>query len=417
MPRSGAGEGREWRVGLLVVAALGLLGFGVFLIGEQGNLFTHKNEYVIYFPTVGGLNEGNPVQLNGVEVGTVRSVVLPTDAASQQIKVSIEVNRRYADRIREDSMARIKTLGLLGDKFVEVTSGSPDEAPIPPGGVIPAAPPTNVDKLIASGEDVMDNVVQISADLRDILGRMEEGKGLLGELTTESETGERVTDAVIDTMESVQRVAEEIEEGNGPLSRLIHDQELADSMSGSVARLEGILDKAENGDGLLPALLNDPATRQRFDDTLTSLRSTAGAFEELSRKIQEGDGLLPRLIEDKELGDQVETELRDVLGRIDNLTRKLDEGEGTAGRLINDPSVYEAVQDVIVGVNESRLLRWLIRNRQKKGIEKRYEDARESMDDGADEGDDGDDPGEGDRAEAPPEPGSGSGPAGERERR
>jgi hypothetical protein len=53
---------------------------------------------------------------------------------------------------------------------------------------------------------------------------------------------------------------------------------------------------------------------------------------------------------------------------------KLDEGEGTAGKLINDPSVYEAVQDVIIGVEESRLLRWLIRNRQKKGIETRYEE-------------------------------------------
>ncbi|HUP43485.1 MAG TPA: hypothetical protein VM599_09765, partial [Thermoanaerobaculia bacterium] len=55
---------------------------------------------------------------------------------------------------------------------------------------------------------------------------------------------------------------------------------------------------------------------------------------------------------------------------------KLDQGEGTAGKLISDPSVYEAVQDVIVGVEESRMLRWLIRNRQKKGIEQRYDSAQ-----------------------------------------
>lgn len=390
MPRSDSGSGREWRVGLLVLVAVVLLAAGIFLIGEQGNLFSRKNEYIIYFPTVGGLNEGNPVQLNGVEVGTVRTVVLPTDAASEKIKVTIEVDRRYTERIREDSMARIKTLGLLGDKFVELTSGSPGEELIPPGGVIPAAPPTNVDKLIASGEDVMDNVVQISADLRDILQRMEEGEGLLGELTTESETGSRVTDAVIETMESVQRVATEIEQGDGPLSRLIHDQELAESLTGSVARLEGILEKAETGDGLLPALLNDPSTKEEFDATLGQLREVATNLGALSHELQEGDGLLPRLIEDEELGDEVESELREALDRINNLVRKLDEGEGTAGKLINDPSVYEAVQDVIVGVNESRILRWLIRNRQKKGIEERYEEARETVDEG-----------EGDALEAP----------------
>lgn len=413
MPRRGEAGRREWKVGLLVLVALVLLSFGIFLIGEQSNLFSRKNEYFIYFPNVGGLNEGNPVQLNGVEVGTVRSIVLPTEAASEQIKVTIEVDRRYADRIREDSEARIKTLGLLGDKFVELTSGSPGEEPIPPGGVIPAAAPTNVDKLIASGEDVMDNVVQISADLRDILQRMEQGEGLLGELTTESETGRRVTDAVIETMESVQRVATEIEQGDGPLSRLIHDQELADSLTGSVARLEGVLDKAENGEGLLPALLNDPSTKEEFNATLQQLREVATNLEGFSRELQEGEGLLPRLIADEELGDEVESDLRQAMDGINELTRKLNEGEGTAGKLINDPSVYEAVQDVIVGINESRILRWLIRNRQQKGIEERYEDVQEQMEtEGAEEEAPDDEP-----ETVPPPPGaSDDGPGGARER-
>ncbi|MFP3941921.1 MAG: MlaD family protein, partial [Thermoanaerobaculia bacterium] len=111
-------SGREWRVGLLILGALAVLAFGIFLIGEESNLFVRKNAYVIYFPTAGGLNTGNPVHLDGVEVGTVRSVLLPTDATSSQIKVGVEVASRYEKRIREDSMARIKTLGLLGDKYV-----------------------------------------------------------------------------------------------------------------------------------------------------------------------------------------------------------------------------------------------------------------------------------------------------------
>ena len=374
MPRE---RGSEWKVGLLVLAALGLLVLGIFLIGEETNLFTRKNRYVIYFPTVGGLNTGNPVQLDGVEVGTVRAVVLPTDATSSQIKVTVEVDRSYAERIREDSMARIKTLGLLGDKFVEVTTGSSGTDLIPPGGVIPAAPPTNVDKLIASGEDVMDNVVQISADLRDVLHRMEQGEGLLGELTTESETGRRVTDAVIETMESVQRVARDVETGQGPLSRLIYDQELADRVDLSFQRLDSILAELEGGEGLLPGLLHDPATREQYDVTMSRLRGAAAHIEAFSKELEEGDGLLPRLLQDEELGDEVIGELSRVLDRVDTLTRKIEQGEGTAGKLINDPSVYEAIQDVIVGVEESRMLRWLVRNRQKKGIEKRYEDAQE----------------------------------------
>jgi hypothetical protein len=52
---------------------------------------------------------------------------------------------------------------------------------------------------------------------------------------------------------------------------------------------------------------------------------------------------------------------------------KLNRGEGTAGKLVNDPSVYESVNDILIGINESKLLRWLIRNRQQSGIQKRYD--------------------------------------------
>jgi len=370
-------DGREWKVGLLIILALGLLGIGIFLIGEQSNLFTPKNRYVSYFRSVGGLNQGSPVQLNGVEVGTVKDIVLPTAAEATEIKVVIEVDDRYAARIRQDSMARIKTLGLLGDKYVELTTGSTDTAPIPPGGVIPAAPPTNVDKLVASGEDVMDNVVQISADLRDVLRRMEQGEGLLGELTTESETGERVTDAIVETMETVRRVAKKVEDGDGPIPRLIQDPELADRMASSVDRLDRILDQVENGDGLLPALLKDQATKQDFQATMAQLRSTAQDLQAIASDLRHGKGLLPMLIDDEKLGNEIRGEIETILDRIDSLTRKLDEGDGTAGMLINDPSVYQAVNDIIVGVNQSSLLRWLIRNRQKKGIEERYDAAQE----------------------------------------
>ena len=50
-----------------------------------------------------------------------------------------------------------------------------------------------------------------------------------------------------------------------------------------------------------------------------------------------------------------------------------ERGEGTAGKLISDPSVYESVNDILIGINESKLIRWLIRNRQQSGIQKRYD--------------------------------------------
>ena len=106
----------EVKVGLLVVVAFVILGVAVFLVSERRNFFALKNRYYIQFETVLGLAPGSPAQLNGVTVGSVKRVVLPESVDEEMLTVWINVDRRYGDRVREDSTARIKTLGLLGRK-------------------------------------------------------------------------------------------------------------------------------------------------------------------------------------------------------------------------------------------------------------------------------------------------------------
>ena len=113
---------REIKVGLLVVAALVVLMAGTFLIGEKSNLFTRKNRYYVRFETVSGLATGSPVQLNGVNVGEVTEIVLPREVTKTLLTVWVSVDRSYRNRIRRDSEAAIKTLGLLGDKYIEIRS-------------------------------------------------------------------------------------------------------------------------------------------------------------------------------------------------------------------------------------------------------------------------------------------------------
>lgn len=384
------------RVGLLVLSALAALAVGVFLIGDQNRLFASKNDYYFTSANVAGLNEGNPVRLNGVTVGLVQDIELPQQADVSELRVEISIERRYSDRIREDSQARIRTLGLLGDKYVDVTSGSPEAPKIPPGGRISTEAATNVDKLIASGEDVMDNLVAISHSFRNILTRVDRGEGFVGELTTEQ--GEELSDKLRDALDSIDRVATSIDEGEGPLGRLLHDEAMGDRIAGSLARLESILDKAEHGPGLLPAMLDDEDLKEEARGTLADLREAAASVRSFSTEIQEGDGLATKLLTDEAYAEKVSRELESLIENLNEVSTKLNRGEGTAARLINDPQIYDAAQDIVVGVDESRLLRWLIRNRQKKGIEVRYEETMqddESIDESADESaDDSDDAGD-----------------------
>lgn len=367
----------EVKVGMLLLTGILVVAVGVLLIGQEQNVFRPKNEYSILFETVSGLSTGNPVQLDGVEVGSVDRVILPQDPAVSEIEVWVTIDERYAQRVRADSVARIKTLGLLGDKYVEITSGSPSAPLIPDEGHIPAAPATSVDALMASGEDVMDNVTAITFSLRNILERMERGEGLMGKLITDSPTNERITESLVETLEAAERVVKSVEQGDGPLPRLLHDEQLTARLETTLANLEQLTTTMQEGDGLLPSLLSDPAIKERFDGLLTRLETTTANLEELSGQMTEGDGLLPRLLGDEQLADQVSRDLEQMLENLREVSEKLNEGEGTAAKLINDPQLYESIDDILIGINESWMLRWLIRNRQKAGIEARYEDAQE----------------------------------------
>jgi phospholipid/cholesterol/gamma-HCH transport system substrate-binding protein len=374
MPRKSGGA-QAARVGLLVLVAVAVLAFGVFLIGDQNNLFSRKNRYYIDFQSAGGLKQGNPVQLNGVDVGAVDRVILPTDPARKLIRVWITVDRAFAGRVRTDSRARIKTLGLLGDKFVEITSGSPGFPIVPSDGKVQAAPATNVDAILSSGEDVMDNVVTISHQLTNILARMERGEGLLGQLTSNTPDSLRMRRSLVGTFESFERIASTVENGDGPLPRLLNDRELADRLARAVVSLEAVTASVQNGPGLLPGLLNDPATRQSFDTTLATLNQVARDLQAFTADLESSEALLPRLVKDEQYGREITEEVRQFVERLNTVSERLISGEGTAAKLINDPQIYRAVNDILIGVNESWMLRWLIRNRQKAGIEKRYDDA------------------------------------------
>ena len=370
---------REVKVGLLVVVAFVILGVAVFLVSERRNFFALKNRYFIQFETVLGLAPGSPAQLNGVTVGSVQRVVLPESVDEEMLTVWINVDRRYGDRVREDSTARIKTLGLLGDKFIEISSGSADSPLIPSGGYIPAAAPTDVEKLLATGGDAVQNTVAISYSLRNILARMEAGEGLLGELLTDSEAGRTAKQGLVAIMEAVRDITLQIHSGQGTVGQLIMDDDLAVQLTASVNRFNTVLTSLEGGDGLIADLLQNPETRDRVQTLLANLDQTTESLSVAAEQLGSGKGLLPAMLNDEEMAGQILGDLQQMLENLNLVSEKLASGDGTLGRLIEDPEIYEALNDIVVGVDESKMLRWLIRNRQKSGIEVRYDSEVERL--------------------------------------
>jgi phospholipid/cholesterol/gamma-HCH transport system substrate-binding protein len=370
------------RVGLLVASAAVVLMVFLFFIGSEQKIFSRKNEYKVKLDSVTGLAEGNPVKISGVTVGVIRDIYLPRDPKQKDVDITLMVDRKYSDRIRGDSRARLKKLGLLaGDSYIDISPGSPRFDPLQPGANIPAARQTNVDQLISSGEDLVDNFVQISYSLKNILSRVDRGEGLLGELTSQPETKQRITDTLLATLNKTNSILSHVESGRGLAGRLIYDDKYSDqlttSLAGTAESLRAIVTNLQKsldtGQGALPALLNDPEGKKRLYELVENLRVTSANLAAFTASMQTGQGLVPRLLNDKAAGDQVIGEFTGLVHQLNDAVTKLNSGQGSAGKLINDPSVYESINDILIGINESRMLRWLIRNRQQKGIDTRVQ--------------------------------------------
>jgi phospholipid/cholesterol/gamma-HCH transport system substrate-binding protein len=104
----------QLRIGTFIVIALLIFLGVIYLLGAQSRIFERKYELHADFTEVGGLIEGATVRLAGVQIGRVTGVVLSPEVGGK-VRVTINVARRFSERIRKDSEAQIVTQGLLGD--------------------------------------------------------------------------------------------------------------------------------------------------------------------------------------------------------------------------------------------------------------------------------------------------------------
>ena len=118
-----------FRVGVLVVLALVILGVGIFLVGSKSSMFSPTYILKANFQNVDGLVNGAGVRLGGIDQGTVTAIDLPSQPDGS-MTVVMKLRSSTRNLIKKDSRASISTEGLLGDKFVDISFGSAKADPV-----------------------------------------------------------------------------------------------------------------------------------------------------------------------------------------------------------------------------------------------------------------------------------------------
>jgi phospholipid/cholesterol/gamma-HCH transport system substrate-binding protein len=133
----------ELAVGLFIIAGILCLGYLSIKLGKIE--IVGKKGYEIYavFSNVGGLKVGSSIEIAGVNVGRVTSIAL------DNYQAHVVLNFPNGIKIQEDAIASVKTRGLIGEKYVEVTPGGSEEIIKPGGRILETQPPIDVEELIS----------------------------------------------------------------------------------------------------------------------------------------------------------------------------------------------------------------------------------------------------------------------------
>src|SRR3989449_1552023 len=179
---------RAFRLGVFIVVALLIFAGGVFWIGEKQFLFRSKYRLKAEFKNVAGLNGGAEVRVGGIHEGTVRQIQLPTQP-NEKVRVLMDLAGGTRNVIKKDSLATIRSEGLVGDKFVEISFGSEQSPKVGDGDMIQGEPPLQISDLLNKTNEVLDstkgaieNVNDTTNNLKSITNKIDQGQGTVGAL-------------------------------------------------------------------------------------------------------------------------------------------------------------------------------------------------------------------------------------------
>lgn len=229
----------ELKVGAFVTVGVGLIMLAILVLGSAENFLARKTPYTVYFSSVEGMITGAKVVIGGLQVGTVKSIHL--DAEKRAMRVDLSVSRDAMDWIREDSFAEIATQGVLGDKYVIITSGNPEKKALEVGSSIPTRASKDFSQFLNKGDQLLASLNSLAGSLDRVLKSFEAGN-----------RNEIFFQGIANTAKNLAMTSEKLNKEFEGIQ-----------IKSSLKNLNAILEKMNNGTGTLGALINDPGL---YDD-------------------------------------------------------------------------------------------------------------------------------------------------------
>ncbi len=289
---------RAVTVGFFVFLGIVFLLAGILLIGNLHGTFQRKMQVVSLFDDVNGLQKGNNVWFSGVKVGTVNHIDFYNQS---QVKVTVSIEKVSQEYIRRDAKIKISTDGLIGNKILVITGGTPNAGPVRQGDTLAVETAVSSEEMLNLLQENNKNVYAITNDLKTITSALANGEGSLGKILKDDELYNNINGMVLSLRKSsveAQKIVATLNTFSANLNKkgtlandLVTDTTVFKSIKSTLAEVQQISDSASVFINNLKAASSNPNTTlgvlMHDQEAGTDVKQMIENLEQSSVKLEE----------------------------------------------------------------------------------------------------------------------------------
>src|SRR5271165_3382088 len=314
-------------IGIFVVAGSLLFAGAVFLIGNQHNFFSKHIELFTEVKNLNGLAKGATIRVAGFDAGEVAAIGIP-ESPGAGFRLTLRVTDQVRGLIRTDSVATIETEGVVGDKLLLITPGSPTAPEAASHTTLPSKATSDITDLVqkstvlvTNAADTMkvvagkltttlDAVTTTVNNADDLVAGLKQGRGTAGMLLRDEKTAADIRTAIV----NVRDATSSLNHASAQADALVSDFQ----SRGLGAKVEGTMGKAD-------AIVSDLQSRNfglKMDQTMETVHSAARNIDVTTLQLQ---GTVAKALAPDAHGRDAGDNIRETLSNVNDATANFTE--------------------------------------------------------------------------------------------
>src|ERR1700760_71657 len=235
----------QLKVGVIVLISTVILVTLLFLMTSSSGLgiLSHKLTVTTYFENSAGLKTGAAVNLEGVTIGTVKTVTI--DGSPERkltpVKVVMKLDDKDGAELKKDSKASLSTVGVLGDTIVDINSQFAVGPRLQDGDVLKTTETPSLTDVVKASQGTIESLNVILAKMNVIVDNIQTGKGSIGQLINNPDLYNKANK----TVDELLTLEKNLNAGRGSIGKLMTDDTLYNRLNETVGKLENIANEVD----------------------------------------------------------------------------------------------------------------------------------------------------------------------------